>query len=92
MIKEGPESRKEWLFYRFTFAGKFDHRIKNYKVWQDTSHPIVLESNYLIDQKINYIHHNPVRALIVANAEDYIFSSAGDYAGTKGLVNIKTDI
>ena len=30
MIKEGSESRKEWLLYRFSFAGKFDHRIKNY--------------------------------------------------------------
>jgi putative transposase len=85
-----PESRKEWLLYRFYFAGKFDHRIKNYKVWQETSHPIVLENNNLIDQKINYIHQNPVRALIVANAEDYIFSSANDYAGNKGMVKIET--
>ena len=92
MIKEGPESRKEWLLYRFSFAGKFDHRIKNYKVWQDISHPILLESNHLIDQRINYIHQNPVRALIVQNEEDYIFSSAGDYAGTKGMINIITEI
>ena len=91
-IKEGPESRKEWLLYRFSYAGKFDHRIKNYKVWQDTSHPILLESNYLIDHKINYIHQNPVRALIVQNAENYIFSSACDYAGTKGMININTEI
>jgi len=92
MINEGPESRKEWLLYRFSFAGKFDHHIKDYKVWQDTSHPISLENNYLIDQKINYIHQNPVRALIVANAEDYMFSSAGDYAGIKGMINIETEI
>ena len=92
MIKEVPESRREWLLYRFSFAGKFDHRIKNYKVWQDISHPILLESNNLIDQKINYIHQNPVRALIVQNAEDYIFSSASDYAGTKGMINIITEI
>jgi len=90
MIKEISESRKEWLLYRFSFAGKFDNRIKNYKLWQDTSHPILLDNNYLIDQKINYIHQNPVRALIVQNAEDFIFSSACDYAGTKGIVNIET--
>ncbi len=92
MIKVIPESRKEWLLYRFSFAGKFDHRITNFKVWQDISHPVVLESNYLIDQKINYIHMNPVRALIVHNETDYIFSSAGDYAGAKGMVNIVTEI
>jgi len=92
MIKEGPESRKEWLLYRFSFAGKFDNRIKNYKVWQDTSHPILLDNNLLIDQKINYIHQNPIRSLIGQNAEDYIFSSACDYAGNKGMVTITTEI
>ena len=80
------------ILYRFSFAGKFDNRIKNYKVWQDTSHPILLDSNYLIDQKINYIHQNPVKALIVQNDIDCIFSSAGDYAGTEGMVNIATEI
>jgi len=91
-IKEEPESRREWLLYRFSFAGKFDNRIKNYKVWQDTSHPVVLENNDIIDQKINYIHDNPVRALIVQNPQDYLFSSASDYAGIKGMVNIETEI
>jgi putative transposase len=92
MIKEEPESRREWLLYRFSFAGKFDNRIKNYKVWQDTSHPIILEDHELIDQKINYIHDNPVRAMIVQNSEDYLLSSACDYAGTKGMVNIESDL
>jgi putative transposase len=72
--------------------GKYDHRIKNYKVWQDTSHPILLDSNYLIDQKITYIHQNPVRALIVQNDFDYLFSSATDFAGTKGMVNIEKEL
>jgi putative transposase len=39
-----------------------------------------------------FLHQNPVRALIVANAEDYIFSSVSDYSGTKGMVNIVTEI
>ena len=92
IIKSEPESRREWLLYRFSFAGKFDNRIKNYKVWQDISHPIVLDSEYIINQKINYIHENPVRAMIVYNPEDYLFSSAGDFAGTKGMVNIENEI
>jgi putative transposase len=81
-----------WLLYRFSFAGKFDNRIKNFKVWKDTSHPILLDSNNLIDQKINYIHQNPVRALMVQNAEDYIFSSACDYAAIKGMVKMEIEI
>ena len=89
MVKEEPESRRDWLLYRFSFTGKFDNRIKDYKVWQDTSHPILLNNNTIIDQKISYIHENPVRTLIVNRAEDYIFSSASDYTGIKGIVKIE---
>jgi REP element-mobilizing transposase RayT len=88
-IQTEPESRKDWMLYRFEFAGKFDNRISKYRFWQDTNHPIELDKNELIDQKINYIHENPVRALIVGKPEDYLYSSARDYSGEKGLVNIQ---
>ena len=34
-----------------------------------------------IEQKINYIHENPVAAGMVYKAEDYVLSSAAQYAG-----------
>jgi hypothetical protein len=37
----------------------------------------------LIDEKINYIHNNPVEEGFVFRAEDYVYSSALDYAGKK---------
>ena len=40
-------------------------------------------------QKLDYIHDNPVKAKIVVNKEDYLYSSAIDYAGGKGLLNIE---
>ncbi len=91
-VKEIPESRREWLLYRFEFAGKFDNRIKKYKFWQETNHAVLLDNNEMVDQRINYIHENPVRALIVANAHEYLFSSAVDYAGGKGYVNVQIEI
>jgi len=50
-----PESRRDWMLYRFEFAGKFDNRISNYRFWQDRSHPIELTTTEMIDQRINYI-------------------------------------
>ena len=41
----------------------------------------------VIDEKINYVHHNPVEEYYVFRAEDYMYSSAIDYAGEKGLLN-----
>ena len=38
---------------------------------------------------LRYIHQNPVRAEIVACAEDYVYSSARDYAGEKGVLDVE---
>ena len=88
-IKTEPENRRDWMLYRFEFAGKFDSRISKYRFWQDTNHAIQLDNNLMIDQRINYTHDNPVRAMIVGKQEDYLYSSARDYSGEKGLVKVQ---
>ena len=80
-INEIAESRKDWLLRHFAYAGKFNPKIKEYKFWQDGLHPIELSTAKFIEQKINYIHQNPVEAGIVFRAEDYILSSAAQYSG-----------
>lgn len=80
-INEIAESRRDWLLDRFYFAGKYDPKIKNYRFWQEGLHPIELSTTKFIDQKVNYIHQNPVEASIVYSAEHYVWSSAGQYAG-----------
>ena len=87
-IKEIPESRRDWLLYKFEYAGKFDNRIKKYKFWQETNHAVLLDDNQKIEQRINYTHQNPVRALIVSKPHEYLFSSARDYAGENGYVQV----
>lgn len=88
-IKENAsESRKEWLLWMFGRAGKRNSNNKQYQFWQQHSHPIELNSNYLMDQKLEYIHHNPVKAGIVSQPEDFIYSSAIDYCGKNGLIKI----
>jgi hypothetical protein len=47
-----------------------------------------LWSNKVIDKKIDYIYQNPVEEGIVFRAEDYLYSSAVDYAGEKGLLDV----
>ncbi len=87
-IESSEESRRNWLLDKFAFEAKRTNRAENYKIWKDSNHPIDLA---LVDplQKIDYIHNNPVRAGIVYNPEDYVFSSATDYAGGKGLLEVE---
>lgn len=88
-IKSINESRKEWLLREFKSAGAPLKRIKNYKVWQDGNHPIELDSNSMLDQRLSYLHNNPVKQGVVFAAEDYALSSAIDYSGGKGLLDIE---
>jgi REP element-mobilizing transposase RayT len=89
VIERINESRREWLMAAFYKAGKDLKRIKNFKVWQDGNHPIELFSNKFMDQKLEYVHNNPVEAEIVTEAHHYLYSSARDYAGIKGLLDVK---
>ncbi|MDN5216021.1 transposase [Fulvivirgaceae bacterium BMA12] len=83
------ESRKEWLLRGFSKAGDRLKRISKYKVWQDGNHPIELESNRFLEEKIDYIHNNPVEAEIVDEPAFYWYSSARDYEGVKkGLLDV----
>ena len=75
------ESRKEWLLKHFQTPDGI-------RFWEPENHPIELWSNAVIDQKLEYIHQNPVEEGLVFRAEDYMYSSTVDYAGGKGLLDI----
>ncbi|MFO7829788.1 MAG: transposase [Bacteroidales bacterium] len=88
-IKEEPESRREWLLKKFEKAGKDLKRIKNYKFWQDGNHPKEIFTNRFLNEKVNYIHMNPVEEMLVAQPEDYLYSSARNYAGLDYLLYVE---
>ncbi|HYV91932.1 MAG TPA: transposase, partial [Chitinophagales bacterium] len=80
---------REWMMRAFRSAGALNPNNKEFQFWQQHNQPIELTSNLMIEQKVEYIHLNPVEAGIVFNAEDYLYSSAEDYAGGKGLLKIE---
>lgn len=80
------------MLYRFEFAAKYDNRIAQYQFWQDKSHPIELTTTEMIDQRINYIHENPVKTGLVGAAEDYLYSSARNYADLDSIIDIDMSI
>jgi REP element-mobilizing transposase RayT len=80
-IQEEPESRREWMLEYFQKSCEHLKKEQKHKVWQGGYHAEIVESNWFIKQKINYIHNNPVKDKIVTLPEDYYFSSARNYAG-----------
>ena len=83
------ESRKNWMLAIFKNAGEYNSNNKYFQFWQQNNQPIELFSNKVIEQKLDYLHNNPVEAGIVDFAEDYIYSSARNYAGKEGLIEVE---
>jgi putative transposase len=82
------ESRKEWMLWLMERAGKKNSNIEGKQFWQQHNQPIELWSYEVVEQKLNYIHNNPVVAGLVTEPHHWKYSSAGDYAGIRGMVDV----
>lgn len=87
-VIEEAESRREWMLPFFKKEADRIKRNKYYKVWQDGNQPKEIFSNNFFYEKLNYIHQNPVKELIVEKPEDYLFSSARNYAGLDSYLDV----
>ena len=87
-IQNEPESRRDWLLQVMRDSVIKNSKVQAYQLWRNDNHPIVLYSTEVIQQKLNYIHQNPVVAGIVANQEDYLYSSARNYAELSNILEI----
>ena len=83
------ESRKTWLLSMFEQTGRDNPNNQRYQFWQQHNKPIVLNNASIFEEKLNYLHKNPVWAGYVDNEIDYPYSSARDYSGEKGLVMVE---
>lgn len=83
------ESRRDWMLNIFRNAGLRQSRNTHMQFWRHDNCPQELYSYKFIQQKLEYIHQNPVVARIVDDECEYLYSSARDYNGLKGLLEIE---
>jgi REP element-mobilizing transposase RayT len=62
-----------------------------FQVWEEGSMPKQIEGDDRMLQKIEYIHHNPVKRGYVDDPVHWRYSSARNYAGLPGLVEVITN-
>ena len=88
-IRANPqESRKEWMIELFERAGQLNPNNQFVQFWQQHNKPIELDRASIFEQKLEYVHRNPVEAGWVEVPEAYLYSSARDYAGLPGLIDV----
>ncbi len=80
------ESRREWLLWMFERAGKKNSNITKNQFWQQNNKPIEIWSLKVFEQKLTYIHNNPVVSGFVTNAIDYKYSSARNYGNDDNTI------
>jgi len=78
IANNSQESRREWMIKAFERAGKYNPLNEHHPPagGQNGNYPVLLYSPAMIEQKIDYIHENPVRAGFVGSAHEYWYSSA----------------
>jgi putative transposase len=82
------ESRQDWLLYMFERAGIYNANNIDWQLWQQHNHPIELSNHEIAMQRLHYLHNNPVTAGFVSEPHYWLWSSAYDYNGGKGPVEL----
>lgn len=71
----------------FEYHGKFKNK-QTHQIRPHENHAEQIFTDKFVRQKLDYIHHNPVRAGLVVKQEDYLYSSARNYAGLEAFMEI----
>ncbi len=60
-----------------------------FQIWQEYNYPEIITTEKFFQEKLNYIHNNPVKKEYVSNPQDWKYSSAGFYLnGDVSLMSI----
>jgi len=73
------ESRKEWMLNLFGFVDRGNANNKEFQFWKQDYHPIELSDVKKCEQRLNYLHENPVRSGLVWEPWHFKYSSAINY-------------
>ena len=74
-------------YYKISYKGK-DREIQ---FWQEGVHPQMICDEIMMCQKVDYIHQNPVKRGFVDETVHWRYSSARNYLGYVGLLDVCTD-
>ncbi len=84
------ESRKEWMLNIFSYTGRHNNNNKEFQFWKQDYHPVELDSPEKLQQRLNYLHQNPVKSGLVWEPWHYKYSSATDYfTNEPGLLKLE---
>ena len=88
ILATARQEDKQWLLKQFEFFKKVHKSDSQHQVWQEGFHPQAIATEDMLRQKLDYMHYNPVRIGLVDRPEDWRYSSARNYLGQDGVLEI----
>ena len=90
LIKYLHDNNIKQILEQLAFYKKAHKLDRAYQFWQEGVHPVLIQNDEIMRQKVEYIHHNPVKRGYIDKAEHWRYSSARNYAGEDGLLEVCT--
>ena len=84
------QKRVTMLLQQLAYYKAHHKKGSHYQFWQEGSHPEEIFHEAMMREKLDYIHNNPVKRGYVADPCHWRYSSALNYAGKAGLVEVVT--
>ena len=91
LLRYLEQNKAQKLLAQLAFFKKAHKTDSHYQFWEEGSHPQLIQTEDMLRQKLDYIHHNPVKRGYVEDAVHWRYSSARDYLGKEGLIPVFTD-
>lgn len=84
------ENNIRQILDQLAFYKKAHKSDRAFQFWQESYHPEWIQNEGMMRQKIEYVHNNPVKRGYVDLPEHWRYSSARNYAGQTGLLDVCT--
>ncbi|BBL59269.1 hypothetical protein MKFW12EY_28820 [Methylomonas koyamae] len=88
IIDHLQRQQAERLLQRLHFAKAAHKRDREYQFWQEGVHAEMILNEAMMRQNLDYIHANPVKRGYVNLPQHWRYSSAANYEGLVGLMEI----
>jgi REP element-mobilizing transposase RayT len=71
--------KRNWLLNQLTYFRAAHKKLQEHQVWQEGVHPQQIDTDAMMEQKMDYIHNNPVMRGMVVGPEHWRYSSAHEW-------------
>jgi len=88
ILKLLQEKDVKTILEQLAFYKKAHKKETTYQLWQEGMQPKLIQDDKMMIERINYIHQNPVKRGYIDEAKFWRYSSARDYEGVEGLIDV----